>query len=237
MPPTVLITGANRGIGLGLTQEYLARGAKVFATCRRPDAASELTGLRGSCGHRLVVDRLDVTRDESVSLAAQRVWAEADRLDVLINNAGIFPEPAADTRLRELELQDCRDAFDTNVVGVLRVTRALLPLLEKGAPGRVANISSGVGCIATKTGIGYYAYGTSKAALNYASRALAAELKERGIIVIVINPGWVKTDIGGAAAELQPAQSAKGIVETVASLGADDNGCWFNWDGQKRLEW
>ena len=237
MPQNVLITGANRGIGLALTEEYLKRGDKVFATCRRPDAAEKLKELQASHAGRLFVERMDVTRDESVSSAAQRVWAEADKLDVLINNAGIFPEPKPYTHLNELEVQDLRDAFETNVVGVFRVTRALLPLLEKGSPGRVANITSGVACMSTKNTPEYYAYGTSKAALNYASRALAAELKDHGIVVIVINPGWVKTDMGGPDAELQPAQSAHGIVETIAKLDCEDNGLWFNWNGEKQRQW
>ena len=234
MSRTVLITGANRGIGLALVKEYLTRGDHVFAGCRRPDDADQLTGLAAKHAQQLHVFRLDVTRGESVAAAAQLVWGKTDSLDILINNAGIYPKPKT---LNELELQDCRDAFETNVLGVARVTRAMLPLLEKADKAKVANITSGVGCVTEKTRPGYYAYGTSKAALNYFTRALAAEMKGRGPIIILINPGWVKTEMGGSEAQMAPEQSAVGIAETIDKLTQADNSSWFNWDGKKHEIW
>jgi NAD(P)-dependent dehydrogenase (short-subunit alcohol dehydrogenase family) len=113
----------------------------------------------------------------------------------------------------------------------------MLPLLETGTRPCVANVTSATGCIADKTSPGYYAYGTSKAALNYVTRAMAAEFKESGFIVIAISPGWVKTAMGGPDAELAPEKSAKGIVDTIARLTTNDTSCWFNWDGKKRDSW
>jgi len=237
MSRKVLITGANRGIGLALVKEFQSRGDQVYAGCRTPDRAEELNALAGKSEGTVCVFRLDVTRPESVAAASQFVWSQTDALDILINNAGIFPEPSADVTLNELEMRDCRDAFDTNVLGVARVTRAMLPLLEKGAAAKVANITSGVGSISDKTRPGYYAYGTSKAALNYFTRAIAAEMKGRGPIVVAINPGWVKTDMGGPEGQLKPSQSATGIAEVIDKLTPADNSCWFNWDGKKHESW
>jgi NAD(P)-dependent dehydrogenase (short-subunit alcohol dehydrogenase family) len=237
MSNRVLITGANRGIGLALVREYLSRGDEVFAGCRRPDEATELRALVKSSGENLHVLRLDVTRDESTAAAAQFVWSRTESLDVLVNNAGINPEEHAGVKLTELELQDVRNALEVNVIGTARVTRAMLPLLEKGHKARIVNITSGVGCISEKAHPGYYAYGLSKAALNYFTRGLAAELKERGVTTVLVSPGWVKTDMGGPDAKITPEQSAAGIASLVEKLTSEDNSLWFNWDGQKNETW
>jgi len=237
MPRKVLITGANRGIGLSLVKEYLSRGEQVYAGCRTPDQADELNRLAGAHEGRPCVFRLDVTRPESVAAASQLVWSKTDTLDILINNAGIFPERSDDVKLYELEMQDCREGFETNVLGVARVTSAMLPLLEKARGAKVANITSDVACVTKKMRPGYYAYGTSKAALNYFTRAMAAELKGRGPIVVLINPGWVKTDMGGDEAELTPEQSAADIARTIDKLRPEDNSFWFTWDGKKHEIW
>lgn len=237
MAKKVLITGANRGIGLALVGEYLKRGEEVFAGCRKPDEADRLNKLAAQHGDRLHVFRLEVTRSENIAAAAQLVWSRTETLDILINNAGINPEPSADVKLGDLQLQDCRDAIEVNALGPARITRAMLPLLEKGGRAVVANITSGVACMSAKTRPGYYAYGMSKAALNYFTRAMAAELRSRGLIVVLISPGWVKTDMGGPDAELPASQSAAGIAATIDKLRPEDNSFWFNWDGRKQETW
>jgi len=237
MADSVLITGANRGIGLALVREYVRRGWDVYASCRQPDEAKDLNAIASEHPDSVEVFRLDVTRPESAAAASQYVWSKTEALDLLINNAGIFAGPSAETKLNELELEDCCEAFRTNVLGVGRVTRAMLPLLQKAGTSKIVNITSGIAVISAKTRPGYYAYGTSKAALNYFSRAMAAEIRGTGPILALISPGWVKTDMGGSEAELTPEQSARGIAETIDKLTADDNGCWFNWDGRPQEAW
>jgi len=138
----VLVTGTNRGIGLALVKQYVQRGDEVFAGCRRPDEAEELNQFAAANPQQVRVFRLDVTRSESTAAGSQFVWSHTETLDILINNAGINPESSAQTKLVDLELQDCRDAFEVNVLGPARVTRAMLPLLEKGDKARVVNIAS-----------------------------------------------------------------------------------------------
>jgi NAD(P)-dependent dehydrogenase (short-subunit alcohol dehydrogenase family) len=234
MPESVFITGSNRGIGLALVKEYVARGAKVFATSRRPD---ELTALPEQYGDQVSVLPLDVTQDESVSSAAETVASQIDALDILINNAAVYPEPSVDVKLGDLDLQDVRDAFETNVLGVARVTRALIALVGKARHGRIVNISSGAGCIATKDEPGHYGYGTSKAALNYFTRAMAAEFAQTGVIIVAMSPGWVKTEMGGPQATITTEVSARGIADTIAKLTPTDNGLWYTYEGTRRDTW
>ena len=232
----VLITGANRGIGLALTKQYLGLGDRVIATCRRPEKAEAIKALQTEYAGRLFVEQMDVNGDGSVADAAERVAGRIAPLDILINNAGIYGEPDLNriTPLMELELQGCRDAFETNVLGVLRVTRAFLPLM-KNVGGKIINITSGLGSIGEKDTPGFYAYGGSKAALNYVTRAMAEEFKEHGLIFAVINPGSVKTDMGSVNSRLSPEESSAGIIQTIAMLGEKDNSSWYSWEGKKRV--
>ena len=213
MGQTILITGANRGIGLALTAELLKGGHRVLATARNPGKATELEKLRKKHGESLEVVELDVTSEESVKAAAARVGA----LDVLVNNAAVFPEEGKES-IFEMKLEHFREAFETNVLGVIRVTRAFAPLLEKGKGPRIVNISSGAGSVTAKDDHGYYAYGASKAALNMVTRGLAAEFRPRGICVVAMTPGWVKTEMGGPNAPLKPEESARAIAKTITTL-------------------
>jgi len=236
MPRTVAITGANRGVGLAVAKVYLAEGATVLATCRRPQQANDLQRLRTDHPERIFLFQLDVDSEESVRAAAEEIAGRFTALDVLINNAGIFPEPAS-TTLAELDFREFHKGMETNAVGPLRVTRAFLGLLRKGEHPRVVNISSGSGCISRKSDGGMYAYGASKAALNYLTRTMANELKAEGIIVVAQSPGWVRTDMGGQEAPLDSETSARGIVRTTNALTMEDTSSWFSWDGQRRTEW
>lgn len=211
MSQTILITGANRGIGLALSRQLLDLGHHVLATARRPDAAKALHALKSD---RLTILAMNITSDDSVATA---VKAAGEKIDILVNNAGLFPEDGTET-LDAIDLQHFRDAFEVNVIGAVRVTRAFRPLLEKGERPRVVNISSGAGSISRKRDHKHYAYSTSKAALNMATRAMAAELKERGICVVAVTPGWVQTDMGGDKAPLTPEESATAIAKTVLGL-------------------
>lgn len=236
MPQRVLVTGANRGIGLAITKVYLARGDSVIAACRRPDRAGELRRLAGDHPEALFIVRLDVNSDAAIGYAVRQAAEHVGGLDVLINNAAVG-SPPSDGTLVGLDLDQCLQTLKTNSLGPLRVGRAFLPLLGKGDNPRIVNISSGAGRISTKTGGGMYAYGASKAALNFLTRAMAAELKQAGITVVAMSPGWVKTDMGGPGATLEPAQSAAGIVQVADGLRPEDASLWFTWDGKQQADW
>ena len=171
--------------------------------------------------------------DAAVASAARQTAGKVKVLDVLINNAAVGP-PGSDASLRKLDLSQSLRTLKTNSLGPLRVTRAFLRLLRKGRNPRVVNISSGAGCISSKESPGQYAYGASKAALNFLTRSMAAELKADGLTVIAMSPGWVKTDMGGPNAQLEPAESAAGIVKVADRLRPADTSRWFTWQGTRR---
>jgi NAD(P)-dependent dehydrogenase (short-subunit alcohol dehydrogenase family) len=217
MNPSVLITGANRGIGLALTRELLANGCHVIAASRSPQNSEPLKELELLHHSAITLVQLDVNDAEAAASVAKFVGEQVNGLDLLINNAAIFPEEG-DESIMDIDLQHFRDAFETNVLGVIRMTRAFLPLLKKGNNPRVVNISSGAGSISAKEDSGYYAYAASKAALNMVTRAMAAEFKPLEISVVALTPGWVKTKMGGENAPLTPEQSARSIARTALSL-------------------
>jgi NAD(P)-dependent dehydrogenase (short-subunit alcohol dehydrogenase family) len=214
---TVLVTGSNRGIGLALVREFASLGHRVVAGCRSPRQARELEELAGVHPERVTVAQIDVASEESVAASVAELRDAHGHLDILFNNAGVFPEDGRES-LEEIPLRHFRDAFETNVLGTLRMVRAFLPLLANAQNPRIVNVSSGARSIADKDDNHYYAYSTSKAALNMLTRAMAAELKPRGITVVAICPGWVKTDMGGENAEITPEESASALVGTALAL-------------------
>jgi len=232
MAQAILITGASRGIGLALTAELLNAGHRVLAAARDPAGASDLEKLRAAHGAALEVIGMDVTSQDSVTAAAARVATLAPGLDILVNNAAVFPEEG-DESIFDMKLEHFREAFETNVLGVVRVTRAFVPLLEKGTSPRIVNISSGAGSVTAKTDYGYYAYAASKAALNMLTRGLAAEFRPRGICVVAMTPGWVKTEMGGPNAPLRPEESARAIARTITTLTMDKSSLFIERTGSE----
>jgi NAD(P)-dependent dehydrogenase (short-subunit alcohol dehydrogenase family) len=222
---TVLITGANRGIGLELAREYAAAGWHVIGTARKPDEATDLRALGAE------VVQLDVTDQASVDGLAR---ALGDRpIDMLINNAGI--------QLLMWKLEDVDiDRFDrmlaVNTVGPVRVTRALLPNLRAGHRKLIVNVTSDISSIANNTSGGFYGYRESKAALNMFTKSLADELGPEGFICIVLHPGWVRTDMGGPKAPITVQESVHGILKVVDGLSSDDNGTFLTYAGE-RMAW
>jgi NAD(P)-dependent dehydrogenase (short-subunit alcohol dehydrogenase family) len=221
----VLITGANRGIGLELARQYSADGWQVIGTARRPEAADDLRDLD------VTVVQLDVTDQASVEQLAEDLQGRP--IDVLINNAGILSMTPS---ISEINFEEFNQLMAVNAVGPIRVTQALLPNLRAGKMKKIINTSSVAGSIAGKTRGGPYGYSESKAALNMFTRSLAGELKADGFICIVIHPGWVQTDMGGANAAVTVQNSASGIRNVVANLTAKDNGEFLTFEGQQ-LPW
>jgi NAD(P)-dependent dehydrogenase (short-subunit alcohol dehydrogenase family) len=218
---TVLITGANRGLGLEFARQYAGAGWTVIATARNPANAADLNAL----GVRVVA--LDVTDQESIDKLA-RTLGDAP-VDLLINNAGIFPRVGT---LAETDFDTVARTYAVNTIGPMRVTRALLPNLRRGEMKTVVSITSGLGSITDNTSGRFYGYRESKAALNMFTRSLAAELRDEGFTCVVISPGWVQTDMGGPNASLTPKESITGMRAVIARLTPAATGTYWNYNGE-----
>ena len=222
---TVLVTGANRGLGYEFARQYAADGWQVIGTAREPAEAKELAEL----GVRVMA--LDVADPTSVERLAAELGAQP--IDLLINNAGIFPRFGT---LAETDFDDVARILAVNTIGPMRVTRALLPNLRRGNFKQIVSISSGLGSIAGNDSGRYYGYRESKAGLNMFTRSLAAELADEGFTCVVLSPGWVQTDMGGPNATLTPEQSIRGMRKVISGLAPEANGTFWNHDGET-LPW
>jgi len=219
---TVLVTGANRGLGLEFVKQLQEKGYKVIGTARKPGSATELkaTGAR--------VEQLDVASQSSVDALANTL--KGVPIDMLINNAGVANR--ADSSLETLDFDAMERTFQVNSLGPLRVTQALLPNLKAGQQKSIINITSRLGSIELSTG-GLYSYRTSKTALNQINKIISQELAPLGFTSIVMHPGWVKTDMGGAEATLTIPESISGMLSVIDGLSAGKTGKFFNYDGQE----
>jgi NAD(P)-dependent dehydrogenase (short-subunit alcohol dehydrogenase family) len=188
---TVLVTGANRGLGREVARQLVAAGERVVVTARRPEAAEATAAELG--GGALAVP-LDVTDPDTIATAARRVEEELGALDVLVNNAAIHYDNWQGATTADFDV--VQEALETNLIGPWRVTLAFLPLLRRSRHGRIVNVSSQSGSLASMGG-GTPAYHVSKAGLNALTRTLAGELRGEGILVNAVCPGWVATDMGG----------------------------------------
>ena len=226
----VLITGANRGIGLALTKIYAQRGDTVFACCRAPNRAEQLHSLAKT--HAIKILELKVDDDKSVAALAKELSNIA--IDTLINNAGIIGKPGEPQTATTINFSTWAEMFDINTMGPVRVMQALLPQLKRSkhanGTAKVMNITSTLGAISEDNPI-YYGYCASKAALNKFMRMAAIELKQEGIAVGLVHPGWVQTDMGGIGASITPVASATGIVKVIDKLTLDNAGNFWQWDG------
>ncbi|MCA9304234.1 MAG: SDR family oxidoreductase [Phycisphaerales bacterium] len=225
---TILITGANRGIGLGLARHAAERGYTVIGTARNPENAGELKAVASR------VEQLHTDSVDSVNALAEKLRGEP--IDVLINNAGIFPHECDD--INDLDLDALQRVIQTNTLGPIMLTRALIPNLEQSKRKTSVSITSNLGSItdASKGQMGFLGYRTSKAALNMANATMAHQLKPKGINCVVIHPGWVQTDMGGQAAPLTPDDSTRSIMDTIDGLSMSDTGRFVDYQG-KELPW
>jgi NAD(P)-dependent dehydrogenase (short-subunit alcohol dehydrogenase family) len=223
---SVLVTGSNRGIGLEWCRQYAEAGWRVLATCRHPETADALHDLaREHSG--LSVHRLDVTRPESVY--ALRAELQHETIDVLINNAGIYLEKYAPTAA--LRYDEWQQTLDVNTLAPLRVSEALLELVARSQRKLVVALSSHMGSIAEISAPGDTYYRSSKAALNAAMKGLSLALRERGIGVLLLHPGWVKTRMGGWDAPLTAAESVAGMRALVDAFSLDQSGRFLRYNG------
>ena len=223
----ILVTGTNRGLGLEFTRQLLARGDRVIACCRHPGKTLALTELAAAHPGHLHVLPLDLSSERSIAEAARETVALTDALDALINNAGML---VSGERFGEIAHKSLADSFAANVIGPLLLTQALFPLLEKGKNPKVMNISSRMGSLAL-TKFNAPSYSISKAALNMATRQLAAALSPQGITVFCVSPGWGSTDMGGANATVTPHDSVAGLLKVLDAARPEDAGQFVDYTG------
>ncbi|HEY1334998.1 MAG TPA: SDR family oxidoreductase [Myxococcaceae bacterium] len=220
-----VVTGANRGIGLEFVKQLTGRGEEVDATARDPDGAPELQAIARP-GVRLRIYRLDVSEDASVAAFAEQLVP--GMVDVLINNAGVSGAKGGEL----IDPADVLRVLNVNAVGTLRVVRALLPRLREGKGKKIVNLTSMLGSISDATG-GRYAYRSSKAAVNMATRLLAEDLRGEGFRTVALHPGWVQTRMGGAGAPVAPDQSVRGMLRIIDGLTAEQSGRVFDFQGRE----
>ena len=212
----ILITGANRGIGLELARQACERGDAVTAVCR--SAGEELNALDAR-----VIEGVDVCDADTIAMLADAVQGET--FDILVNNAGILERDS----LEDFDLDSVRRQFEVNAVGPLNLTRALLANLARGS--RVFVITSRMGSIEDNTSGGYYGYRMSKAAVNMAARSLSVDLADHGIGVYVLHPGYVATDMTGHQGQTSAADSAAGLWQRMMELEFDATGSFWHAEG------
>ena len=223
---TVLITGTNRGIGAAMEKAFLSKGWQVISCMRTlPDQTQQPPSSQSS----LIRLELDITNQSQLDNVFQLLEGKNLTLDVLINNAGIFPEPT-DMSFKQLDLEWFEKAMEVNFQGTIRVTQKLLPLMTNSNNPRIINLSSGASSITQRSGR-RYCYGASKAALNHFTRGLANELQPEGITVVALSPGWVKTDMGGEEADLESEDVGISIEKTIRSLSIETTGDFLDRDG------
>ncbi len=239
--PTLLITGANRGLGLELVKQFDARAWRIHACCRAPEKAGDLQTIAAKSDGRIQVHALDVTDFGAVDNFADTLQGEP--IDVLFNNAGIM-----EVRQRPLEEQGDSQSFGSidydewgeilrvNVLAPMRMAEVFVDNVAASERKTIVTMSSILGSIAIADSSRWVGYRTSKAAVNMMMRGLASDLKDRGITAVGVHPGWVRTGMGGAGADLAPLESAAGVAKVVDELTPDQSGRYLTYEGGE-LPW
>jgi NAD(P)-dependent dehydrogenase (short-subunit alcohol dehydrogenase family) len=224
---TIVITGANRGIGLELTRLFLNEGKRVVAGCRKPEAATALEALASAA---LQVRQLDVADAASMDAFCKALGGQT--IDVLINNAGVWGGPHQGSA--DMDYPQWLHTLTVNTLAPFRLATTLLPNLKQAQRPRIVTVSSQMGAFNLKEmGFGSYAYRSSKAAVSKVMQVLALELEQDGVIVCPVHPGWVRTDMGGPNAQISVAESAAGLFKLITSLTREHSGRFWTWDGRE----
>ena len=222
---TVLVTGANKGVGLDLTKRYAARGDTVLACCRNADAAADLNAIP----ENVEVHEVQISDGASVAALADAV---GDRpIDLLINNAGMAGPPPNLQSGTDMDFDGWAETFAVNTMAPLRILQTFRDNLKAGTEPKAVTITSQMGALDLNWPL-MYAYCSSKAAVNKVMRMMSAELVGDGIAVVLIHPGHVKTDMGGPNAEITPEESGAGIVDVIDNTTIETTGTFMKWNGE-----
>ena len=231
-PRVALVTGANRGIGLEVAKQLLAKGLPVVMTARDPDAAEHARRTLGDLGERALVARMDVRDTATIEAAFNTARSKLGQVDVLVNNAAILLDE--NEEVLSIAAEDFRKTLETNLLGVIETCRVFVPPMVDRRYGRVVNVSSGAGQLSTMETYAP-AYSISKTALNAFTRILAATHGKRGVLVNSVCPGWVRTDMGGPNANRSVEKGADTIVWLATLPEGGPNGGFFR--DRKPIDW
>ncbi len=223
----MLVTGANRGIGLELARQYVADGWRVHACCRRPEQAPALQALAQAHPGQLRIHPLEVTDDAQIEALAERL--DGRPIDILFNNAGVYGQ--ADAWFGNTRRDDWLAALNVNTISPMKVMEALVDNVAASERRIIATLSSKMGSMADNRSGGSYVYRSTKAALNAVMVSAAHDLRPRGISAVVLHPGWVRTDMGGPNGELSVSESVDAMRRILAGVTVDDAGSFYEIDG------
>ena len=223
---TILVTGTSRGIGLEFVKQFNKLGWNILACCRNPDQASELQAL-ASANDNISLHPLDVSDEQSIQQLSQQLGDSP--VDILLNNAGVYA--SGSNQLGQIDKSTWLKAIETNTIGPLLMAQSFLENLENGKLKKIATVSSKVGSIDDNRSGGGYAYRSSKSAVNQVMKSLSIDLADRGIKVITLHPGWVKTDMGGPNALIDTQESVSGMIEVLKDFSDQQSGSFLNYDG------
>ena len=227
----ILITGANRGLGLGFAKKCLKKNVHVLATVRDIKGSKELLALKERFPDNLEIFELDLLKKKAGYTLANFL---GDRpIDVLINNAGVG---STNQHFRAVSPKPWLEVLKVNLIAPLIVTQAIIDNVKKGSDKKIYFLSSQLGSIADNTSGGMYIYRSSKTGLNQVVKSLSVDLKAQGITVVSLHPGWVKTDMGGPNAPVSIDESIEGMMQIIDSTDIRDTGRFLNYDG-KELPW
>lgn len=226
---TLLITGANRGLGLEFVKQYAAAGWRVLACCRAPAGAEALRALAAASSGRVTLHALDVADLPAIDALALELHGMP--IDLVINNAGIYPD--RHSGFGRTDYDAWATTFRVNTMAPLKMAEAFIGNLDLGKGRTIATVSSKMGSVADNTSGGCYLYRSSKAAVNIVVKSLSLDLAGRGIKAVVLHPGWVQTDMGGPNALITAAQSVAGMRQVIAGLTAADAGRFIGFDGRE----
>lgn len=230
MNRNVLITGASRGLGLCFARKYLEEGDTVFAGARDINSPL-LLKLHKAYPNTLFQIKLEVTDTDSIEQVAEIMKSRTDRLDIIINNAAIHNDSSFEI-LENTDIDDCLQVYDVNSLGPLRVVKAFLPFIRKSQSAKIINISSESGSISTCGREKEFDYCMSKAALNMGTRLLSNYLRKDNITVLAVHPGWMRTDMGGSNAELDPYETACKLVNLFDGIQDIDTPVFIDNEGK-----
>ena len=226
---TILITGANRGIGLEFARQYVMTGWRVIACCRHPDEADKLNKLAAQDPDQMTIYALDVAKHEQIEHLSKALSNQP--IDVLVNNAGIYPTSRGEG-FGKTDYEAWASAFRVNTMAPLKMAESFVKQISMSNLKTIVTITSKMGSVADNQRGGSYVYRSSKSAVNIVVKSLAIDLESAGITAVLLHPGWVRTDMGGPNGLISTEQSVTGMRQVISKLTQTDSGKFYAFDGQ-----